>query len=97
MVPGIMLQTRRCWIIFFREGIERVKGTEDVITIGMRGDGDEAMSEDTNVKLMESIVENQRKIIKQVTGKSADKTPQVWALYKEVLDYYDKECGYLMT
>lgn len=75
---------------FFREGIERVKGTEDVITIGMRGDGDEAMSEDTNVKLMESIVENQRKIIKQVTGKSADKTPQVWALYKEVLDYYDK-------
>lgn len=75
---------------FFREGVERVKGTEDVITIGMRGDGDEAMSEDTNVKLMESIVENQRKIIKNVTGKSADKTPQVWALYKEVLDYYDK-------
>lgn len=28
-----------------------------MITIGMRGDGDEAMSEDTNVKLMESIVE----------------------------------------
>ena len=75
---------------FFREGVERVKGTEDVITIGMRGDGDEAMSEDTNVKLMESIVENQRKIIKDVTGKSADETPQVWALYKEVLDYYDK-------
>ena len=23
--------------------------TEDIITIGMRGDGDEAMSEDTNV------------------------------------------------
>ena len=34
---------------FFREGIERVKNTEDIITIGMRGDGDEAMSEDTNV------------------------------------------------
>lgn len=25
---------------FFREGIERMKGTEDVVTIGMRGDGD---------------------------------------------------------
>lgn len=75
---------------FFREGIERVKGTEDVITIGMRGDGDEAMGADTNVKLLESVVENQRKIIQEVTGKPASRTPQVWALYKEVLDYYDK-------
>jgi hypothetical protein len=30
------------------------------------------------------------KIIEQVTGKKAEKTPQVWALYKEVQDYYDK-------
>lgn len=76
--------------VFFREGIERMKGTEDVVTIGMRGDGDEAMSEDTNVKLLENIVENQRRIIKEVTGRPAKETPQVWALYKEVLDYYDK-------
>lgn len=75
---------------FFREGIERMKDTEDIITIGMRGDGDEAMSEDTNVKLLESVVENQRRIIKEVTGKPAKETPQLWALYKEVLDYYDK-------
>lgn len=75
---------------FFREGIERMKDTEDVVTIGMRGDGDEAMTDGTNVKLLENIVENQRKIIKEVTGKPAKETPQVWALYKEVLDYYDK-------
>ena len=75
---------------FFREGIERMKGTDDIVTIGMRGDGDEAMSEDADTKLLQNIVENQRKIIKQVTGKPASKTPQVWALYKEVLDYYDK-------
>jgi len=75
---------------FFREGIERMKGTDDIVTIGMRGDGDEAMSEDADTKLLQTIVENQRKIIKQVTGKPASKTPQVWALYKEVLDYYDK-------
>lgn len=30
---------------FFREGIERAKGTEDVITIGMRGDGDAPWAE----------------------------------------------------
>ena len=75
---------------FFREGIERMKGTDDIVTIGMRGDGDEAMSEDADTKLLQRIVENQRKIIKQVTGRPAKETPQVWALYKEVLDYYDK-------
>jgi len=75
---------------FFREGIERMKGTDDIVTIGMRGDGDEAMSEDADTRLLQTIVENQRKIIREVTGKPASKTPQVWALYKEVLDYYDK-------
>ena len=75
---------------FFREGIERMKGTDDIVTIGMRGDGDEAMSEEADTKLLQTVVENQRRIIKEVTGKSASKTPQVWALYKEVLDYYDK-------
>ena len=74
---------------FFRQGIRRVKNTEDVVTIGMRGDGDEAMEEGTNVKLMERIVRNQRKIIEEETGRPAKETPQVWALYKEVLDYYD--------
>lgn len=75
---------------FFREGIERMKGTEQIITIGMRGDGDEAMSAEADTKLMSQIINDQRKIIADVTGKKASETPQVWALYKEVLDYYDK-------
>lgn len=75
---------------FFREGIERMKGTEDIVTIGMRGDGDEAMSEEADIELLETIIANQRQIIADVTGRPASETPQVWALYKEVLDYYDK-------
>ena len=75
---------------FFREGIERMKGTEQIVTIGMRGDGDEAMSAEADTKLMNQIINDQRKIIADVTGKKASETPQVWALYKEVLDYYDK-------
>lgn len=75
---------------FFREGIERMKGTEQIVTIGMRGDGDEAMSEEADTKLMTNIINDQRKIIADVTGRKASETPQVWALYKEVLDYYDK-------
>ena len=74
---------------FFREGIERMKGTDDIVTIGMRGDGDEAMSAEADTRLLENIIDNQRRIIKQVTRRPAKETPQVWALYKEVQDYYD--------
>ncbi|HWU50064.1 MAG TPA: glycosyl hydrolase 115 family protein [Asticcacaulis sp.] len=76
---------------FWRGGIERmVQGHhEDVVTVGMRGDGDEPMTEGSAVPLLESIVADQRKIIADVTGKPASETPQVWALYKEVQDYYD--------
>ena len=74
---------------FFREGIERMKGTDDIVTIGMRGDGDEAMGKGTDTKLLENIIDNQRRIIKEVTKRPAKETPQIWALYKEVQDYYD--------
>src|SRR5690606_39010394 len=75
---------------FWREGLERTKGQETVVTLAMRGDGDEAMSADTNIELLERIVKDQREIIAEVTGRPAEETPQVWALYKEVQDYYDK-------
>jgi len=75
---------------FWREGIRRMGGNESLVTIGMRGDGDEPMSEGSNIALLEKIVEDQRQIIAEETGKPASETPQVWALYKEVQDYYDK-------
>jgi hypothetical protein len=81
---------------FWRGGIERMmsKGDgaayESLVTIGMRGDGDEPMAEDTAIGLLETIVADQRRIIEVVTGRPASQTPQVWALYKEVQDYYDR-------
>lgn len=75
---------------FWRKGVERSKNFDTVITVGMRGDGDEAMSETTAVDLLKSIISDQRQIISEVTGKPAAQTPQVWALYKEVQDYYEK-------
>lgn len=74
----------------WRFGMQRAKDWEKVVTVGMRGDGDEAMSEDTNIALLEKIVKDQRKIISEVTGKKPEETPQIWALYKEVQDYYDQ-------
>ncbi len=74
---------------FWRGGIERLQGREAVVTLGMRGDGDEAMAEGTATALLERIVADQRRIIAEATGKPAEQTPQVWALYKEVQDYFD--------
>lgn len=75
---------------FWRGGVKRMGNYESVVTVGMRGDGDEGMSEETAVDLLKSIIKDQREIISDVTGKPAEETPQVWAIYKEVQDYYDK-------
>ncbi|HYM93740.1 MAG TPA: glycosyl hydrolase 115 family protein, partial [Chitinophagaceae bacterium] len=75
---------------FWKKGIENMGSHESIVTIGMRGDGDKPMTQGTAISLLEKIVADQRKIIQDVTHKPASQTPQLWALYKEVQDYYDK-------
>jgi endo-1,4-beta-D-glucanase Y len=75
---------------FWKTGIERTKEYEKIVTLAMRGDGDEPMTEDANISVMQNIVSDQRKILADLTGKDVQSIPQVWALYKEVQDYYDK-------
>ncbi|RDC56944.1 glycosyl hydrolase [Pedobacter chinensis] len=75
---------------FWESGFKRVSDKEQIITVGMRGDGDEPMTEGTATALLEKIVKDQRAIIEKVTQKPASETPQLWALYKEVQAYYDK-------
>ncbi len=79
---------------FFKEGIEHTKDYESLITMGMRGDEDEPMvdagSAEANFRVLEGIMKDQREIIEEVTGKPAAETPQIWTLYKEVLEYYDQ-------
>ncbi|MFW5982147.1 MAG: glycosyl hydrolase 115 family protein [Halanaerobiaceae bacterium] len=78
---------------FWAEGLERVKDFESVVTVGMRGDGDEAMIEggtvEENKNLLEKIIADQRKIIEDKTGKEANEVPQLLALYKEVQSFYE--------
>lgn len=75
---------------FWRESTEQRYKYDNIFTIGMRGDGDEPMTQETATALLENIVANQRKIIEEVSGRPAEEKPQVWALYKEVQDYYDQ-------
>ena len=75
---------------FWRDGIRAMDDHESIVTVGMRGDGDMPMSESANIGLLERIVADQRGIIAAVTGRPAAETPQDWALYKEVQEYYDR-------
>ena len=77
---------------FFTEGIEHAKNYENIITIGMRGDGDVAMgsgNDADNMNTLESVIKNQRRIISKVMGKKASEVPQLWAIFTEVQRYYD--------
>jgi len=75
---------------FWAESLTRTKAFENLQTIGMRGDGDEPMSREANIALLERIVADQRKLIAERLNPDVTKVPQVWALYKEVQEYYEK-------
>ncbi|HEY3754859.1 MAG TPA: glycosyl hydrolase 115 family protein [Opitutaceae bacterium] len=74
---------------FWEEGIARTQRDENVITIAMRGKIDTPMSPTANISLLQRIVADQRKIIARHPGIGGAEAPQMWALYKEVQDYYE--------
>lgn len=79
--------------VFFREGISRNKKYENLITIGMRGDGDEGMvttgSLESDIKLLEGIMADQREIIAEEMKTDPATVPQLWALFTEVKKFYE--------
>lgn len=78
---------------FFRDGLERNRTYDNLITIGMRGDGDVAMGkgdDEENMQTLAKVVEGQRAIISEVYGRPASEVPQLWAIFTEVQRYYDK-------
>lgn len=77
---------------FFEEGLERNKAYDNLITIGMRGDGDVAMGngdDEDNMKTLKDVVDGQHEIIERVYKKPASEVPQLWAIFTEVQRYYD--------
>lgn len=75
---------------FWSDGIRRNRKFESIVTMGMRGDGDMAMSETANISLLEKIVHDQRAILAREMNPKVDQIPQLWALYKEVQEYIEK-------
>tara|TARA_R110002050_G_scaffold171113_2_gene303144 strand:+ start:81134 stop:84097 length:2964 start_codon:yes stop_codon:yes gene_type:complete len=77
---------------------KRVKETakfENIYTTGMRGEHDSPMivgedDTDQQVKLLESIISDQRAILKKEIKRNPNTIPQAFVPYKEVLTYYQK-------
>ncbi|WP_075187102.1 glycosyl hydrolase 115 family protein [Teredinibacter haidensis] len=75
---------------FWADGATRNKNYESIYTLGMRGQEDTPMSENENIDLLETIVNDQRKILSGVfEDRDISEVPQVWCLYKEVQSYYE--------
>ena len=75
---------------FWTEGVRRNRAYENIVTIGMRGDGDMPMSQQSNIDLLQRIVGVQRGILAREVNPDVSHVPQLWALYKEVQDYFEK-------
>lgn len=77
---------------FWREGIERNKHYESIVTVGLRGENDTPMTfggSKEAMALLDKIVDAQRKILTDEMNPDVTKVPQMWCPYKEVLDYYN--------
>jgi len=75
---------------FWEQGARGIGDREVTVTVGMRGDGDMPMTAETNTVLLERIIRDQREILARVAGYDPATIPQLWAIYKEVQDYYDR-------
>jgi hypothetical protein len=76
---------------FWRDGIRRNKGYESIVTMGLRGANDSEMegSLEENITMVENIASTQQKIIRDEYGSAAADVPQLWCLYKEIMEYYN--------
>ncbi|MHB8127701.1 MAG: glycosyl hydrolase 115 family protein [Mobilitalea sp.] len=77
---------------FWEDRIRENKDYEKIVTVGMRGDGDESMINGGEIDKItaqyESIVSDQREILAKHINPDVTKVPQVWLLYKEMEDFY---------
>ncbi|KAF2456534.1 hypothetical protein BDY21DRAFT_347479 [Lineolata rhizophorae] len=76
-------------IPFMKYGAERARPYENVITMGMRGSGDTALSATIQTEMLEDIVATQRDLLEEVHTEDITSIPQMWCLYKEVQGYFE--------
>jgi Glycosyl hydrolase family 115/Gylcosyl hydrolase family 115 C-terminal domain len=75
---------------FWRQGVRRRAALENLYTLGLRGENDTEMVQgrDESIRLLDRIVDLQRRILAEEVDADVTNVPQVWTLYKEVQGYY---------
>ena len=78
---------------YWEDGLKRCCGHQVFPTIGMRGERDSKMlGEDAqieeNVRVLKEIIIQQRRLIRENLEQDGQKYPLLFAVYKEVEDYY---------
>lgn len=78
---------------FWRDGLRRSKGLENVITIGMRGENDSLLLKEgatlkDNIEVVKKAITVQNRLIKEEMNENLEEVPRMLAIYKEVEDFY---------
>lgn len=78
---------------FWRDGLIRNKPFENVITLGMRGERDsrildESAGIEANVNLLRDVLKTQNELIKEIVDKDLEKVPRQLVLFTEVEEFF---------
>ncbi len=77
---------------YWEARVKQSKNQDALYTVGMRGIHDGGMpggtTKEGKIKLLEEVITDQRKMLESNLTKPADKIPQIFCPYKEVLDLY---------
>lgn len=78
---------------YWSQRLDQVKETECIFTVGLRGVHDGRMEGvkgvDEETAMLERVIADQRAMLAGAFGRSADRIPQIFVPYKEVLRAYD--------
>ena len=77
---------------YWRDRVKETANHETFYTVGMRGIHDGGMEgelpKQAQIELLNKVIKDQRRMLEEETGKSADTIGQTFCVYKEVLELY---------
>ncbi len=92
------ISNREAIIKFWRDGLERNKSFENIITVGMRGENDSLLlganaTLEDNINVLRDVIRTQNELMREIVNPDLEQIPRMLALYNEVEDFYYAENG----
>ncbi len=91
--PYNYITNRDSVLAYWGERLNEVRHSENLFTIGMRGIHDSSMEGvstlDEKTDALQRVIGDQRRLLEKQIGRPAERIPQVFLPYKEVLDILD--------